>query len=95
MRTYVIVMTMTIEQDRADALSRLRAEIDTIDADIISFLVQRLAKARHARYLHPEYVDDYDRELSVMTHYYKHLVPWTDAAAVHDLCIALFRMSRP
>ena len=81
--------------ERADALSRVRKEIDDIDADIISFLVQRLAKARYARYLHPEYVDDYERELSVMAHYSKHLVPWTKASTVADLCMALFRMSRP
>ena len=86
---------MTVEQDRAEALSRIRIEINDIDNSIIELLVARLAKARYARYMHPEYVDDYARELQVMARYAKWLVPYTTKEAVHDLCTALFKMSRP
>ena len=92
---------MTIEQDRADALTIARIEIDNIDNDIIDLLMRRMVKARHARYLHPasagdlEYVDDYDRELAVLVRYSKRLMPWVSSSEVHELCSALFRMSRP
>jgi chorismate mutase len=86
---------MTIEQDRADALVRVRQEIDQIDNDIIDLLMRRMVKARYARYMHPEYVDDYDRELAVLARYSKRLMPWVSSSEVHELCSALFRMSRP
>ena len=86
---------MTIEQDRADALTIARIEIDNIDNDIIDLLMRRMVKARHALYLHPAFGDDYDRELAVLARYSKRLMPWVSSPAVHELCSALFRMSRP
>ena len=82
-------------KDRAEALERVRLEINDIDTEIAELLLQRLAKGRYARYLHPEYLDDYTRELQVMARYTKKLCPYTSKETVADLCMTLFRMSRP
>jgi chorismate mutase len=83
-----------IAKDRAEALERVRLEINDIDTEIADLLLQRLAKARYARYLHPEYVDDYVREIQVMARYTKKLCPYASQETVVELCMALFRMSR-
>jgi chorismate mutase len=88
-------LTERVFKDRADALEATRAVIDQIDNDIIDLLMRRMVKARYAMYMHPEYVDDYDRELAVLARYSKRLMPWVPSPAVHELCSALFRMSRP
>ena len=82
-------------QDRADALVRARQEIDQLDNDIIDLLMRRMSRARYARYMHPEYVDDYERELEIVHRYMKRLCPWTRPETVSSLCMALFKMSRP
>jgi chorismate mutase len=82
-------------KDRAEALERVRLEINDIDTEIAELLLQRLAKGRYARYLHPGYVDDYTRELQVMARYTKKLCSYASKEAVADLCMVLFRMSRP
>lgn len=83
-----------IAKDRAAALERARLEIDHLDNDIADLLMQRMTKARYARYMHPEYVDDYDRELAVMRRYTKRLVPYVKTEVVADLVMCLFKMSR-
>jgi chorismate mutase len=84
-----------LAKDREQALERVRLEINALDTEIADLLLQRLAKGRYARYLHPEYVDDYVRELQVMARYTKKLCPYTSKETVADLCMTLFRMSRP
>ena len=86
---------MTIEQDRADALVRVRQEIDQIDNDIIDLLMRRMVKARYARYMHPGLDTDDVRQQQVVARYSKRLMPWVSSSEVHELCSALFRMSRP
>lgn len=88
-------LTERIHKDRATALVAAREVIDQIDNDIIDLLMRRMVKARYARYMHPEYVDDYDREMEVVGRYTKRLGLWTKDSTVHDLVNALFRMSRP
>lgn len=86
---------VVLAAQRADALQRVRKEVDELDAEIADLLMRRMARARYARCMHPEYVDDYDRELVIMKRYTKKLCPWTKPEVVADLCMALFRMSRP
>ena len=91
---YICGLTERVYKDRVEALERVRIEVNDIDVQIADLLLQRLAKARYARYLHPEYVDDYERELQVMARYTKKLCPYTSKETVADLCMTLFKMSR-
>ena len=93
--TNVTISPERLAKDREKALERVRLEINDIDTEIADLLLQRLAKGRYARYLHPEYLDDYTRELQVMARYTKKLCPYASKETVADLCITLFRMSRP
>jgi chorismate mutase len=87
-------LTERIHNQRVEALERVRLEINALDTEIADLLLQRLAKGRYARYLHPEYLDDYTRELQVMARYTKKLCPYTSKETVAELCMTLFRMSR-
>ena len=84
-----------IAKDRAAALERARLEINDIDTEIAELLLQRLAKARYARYLHPSLDTDDVRQKQIVARYTKRLTPWTSASVVEALCDALFRMSMP
>jgi chorismate mutase len=93
--TNVTISPERLAKDRKEALERVRLEINALDTEIADLLLQRLAKGRYARYLHPDYIEDYTRELQVMARYTKKLCPYASKEAVADLCMVLFRMSRP
>jgi chorismate mutase len=84
-----------LAKDREQALERVRLEINALDTEIADLLLQRLAKGRYARYLHPSLDTDDVRQKQIVARYTKRLTPWTSASVVEALCYALFRMSMP